>query len=132
MAGQAHWRTWDLTGLTVTQLRFDYSFTIHIWSGERELRILLGSPFVLRSPSGERQVMDPEQDCTLAPLLPLLHRPVASFAASSEGRCVLRFEDGTEIQAAPDPSYEAWEAAGGGELSDLQLLCGPGGGSPWG
>jgi len=94
MTVQAEWRTWELSGLTVTQLRFDFSFSIHMWSLQRDLLITFGTPFTLQSDIGEAQTFDPERNETLAPLLSLLHRKVAGFSASSKGECVLRFEDG--------------------------------------
>jgi hypothetical protein len=53
------------------------------------------------------------------------------FAASSDGRCVLRFEDGAELRGDPHEKYEAWEAHGAGDLEGVSLLCPVGGGRPW-
>ena len=128
----AEWRTWDLIGLKVTQLRLDFQLHVPMWSLQREILIIFGTPFVLRRPTGEDQIFDPEQSETLCPLLSLLHRPVERFAASSDGRCLLRFADGTELHGEPHEKYEAWETHGEGDLGDASLLCGVGGGSPWG
>jgi hypothetical protein len=119
---------WDLAGLEVTFLHFDCRFTVDIWSAERSLSIVFGTQFVLSVPGGEGRVFYPEQNETLGPLLSLLHRPVISFGASSDGRCVLRFADGTELRGEPHPQFEAWEAHGTGDLDSIALLCG----SPWG
>ena len=125
------WREWDLEGLEVTQLRFDFQFHVHLESSERGLLITFGSPIVLRSNAGEPLLMDPEQTHTLSPLFSLLFRPAVSFRASSEGQCQLRFQDGSELSCAPNERYEAWESHGTGELASASLLCGPGGGPPW-
>jgi hypothetical protein len=125
-------REWDLTGLDVTFLHFDYRFTVDMWSADRSLSIIFGSEFILGVPGCADGVFDPEQNEMLGPLLLVLHRPVSRFKASSDGRCVLRFADGTEIRGEPDPQYEAWEAQGTGGLESIALLCGPGGGCPWG
>ena len=116
----------------MTQLRFDFQFHLHMWSLERDLLITFGTPFTLRSQEGEVHAFDPERSESLCPLLSLLHRSVETFAASSIGECVLRFEDGTELRGVPHESYEAWESHGTGELESASLLCGVGVGSPWG
>ena len=132
MQEQAEWRTWNLNGLTVTQLRVDYQFHLHMWSLERELLITFATPFTLRSSKSEVHTFDLEQSESLCPLLSLLHRPVETFSASSTGECVLRFEDGTELRGVPHERYESWESHGTGELEDASLLCGVGANSPWG
>ena len=126
------WREWDLKGLQVTFLHFDYRFTVDMWSAERSLSIIFGSTLILSERGCEDGVFDPAQNEMLGPLLLLLHRPVSSFKASIDGRCVLRFIDGTELRGVPHPRFEAWEASGTGGLKGISLLCGPGGGSPWG
>lgn len=128
----AEWRKWDLAGLEVTFLHFDYRFSVDMWSVERSLSIVFETPLGLHVPGSEEKVFDPEQNRQLGPLLSLLHLPVTSFAASSDGRCVLKFADGTELRSEPNPQFEAWEAHGTGDLKSIGLLCGPGGGSPWG
>jgi len=116
----------------VTQLQFDYGFHVSMWSLQRELIVTFGTQFTLRPPTGEERVFNPEQVESLCPLLLLLHRPVVEFAASDEGRCVLKFEDGTVLRSEPHESYEAWESHGSDDLEDASLLCDVGGGSPWG
>jgi len=118
--------------LEVTFLHFDYRFTVDMASGDRSLSIIFECPFSMRLPSGEERSFDPEENETLGPLLSLLHRPVSTFLASSNGLCVLRFRDGTELRGQPHPQFESWEATGTGELERIGLLCGPGGDSPWG
>jgi Family of unknown function (DUF6188) len=132
MKEQAEWRTWNLSRLEVTQLRLDFQFHVHMWSLERDLLVSFGAPFTFRSPTGEIHTFDPERSETLCPLLSLLHRSVATFAASSEGECVLQFEEGAELRSNPHEKYEAWESHGTGALEGASLLCGIGGGAPWG
>lgn len=129
---QPTWRTWNIAGLEVTQLRFDYRFHVHMWSLDHDLLVTFGTPFMLRSAEGDIHTFDPERSDELCPLLLLLHRSVTTFAASSDGECVLRFENGAELRGAPHEKYEAWETCGTGDLEDASLLCGVGGGSPWG
>jgi hypothetical protein len=132
MGSPQQWREWNLEGLEVTQLRFDFQFHVQIDSSERSLQITLSSPIILRSDMDAPLLLDPEQTYTLSPLLSLLFKPVVSFRASSDGDCHLRFQNGAELSCAPDERYEAWESHGTGELASASLLCGPGGGSPWG
>jgi Family of unknown function (DUF6188) len=132
MKEQAEWRTWDLSDLKVTQLRLDYYFHVHMWSLERDLLITFGTPFTLRSPTGEIRTFDPERSEELCPLLSLLHRSVVMFSALSEGACRLQFEGSAELRGEPHEKYEAWESHGTGDLEGASLLCDIGGGSPWG
>ena len=132
MKEHAEWRTWDVTGLKVTQLRLDYQFHVHMWSLERDLLITFGTPFTLRSATGEIHTFDPERSEELCPLLSLLHRSVVRFSASSKGACTLQFEDGADLRGEPHEKYEAWESHGTGELEGASLLSVVGGGSPWG
>lgn len=120
-----------MSGLKVTQVRFDYSFHVHMWSLERDLIISFGAPFTFSSPSGEVHRFDPERQDELSPLLLLLHRSVSMFSASSAGHCILLFDDGAELRANPHEKYEAWESHGGGSLDSASLLCGVGGGLAW-
>ena len=132
MSEQAEWRTWSLAGLEVTQLRFDYQFHVHMWLPDRDLLVSFGTPFALRLRAGEPRTFDPERNESLGPLLSVLHLPVTQFAASSEGECALLFGDGAELRGTPHERYEAWESRGTGDLASASLLCGVGGGSPWG
>jgi hypothetical protein len=131
MKEQVEWRTWDVDGLKVTQLRLDSRFHVHMWSLERDLLISFGAPFKRRAETGEVCTFDPERSETLCPLLTLLGRAVSQFAASSEGECALLFADGSELRVEPHEKYEAWEARGTGGLEGASLLCDVGGGSPW-
>lgn len=132
MAGSAEWRAWDLDGLKVTQLCFDFRFHVHMWTLERELLISFGTPFMFRAANGHEVTVDPAQKGELSPLLTLFFLPVRRFAASSEGHCLLEFSDGTELRGEPHELYEAWESQGTGDLESASLLCDIGGGSPWG
>ena len=87
------WTEWNLTGLQVTQLWFDYRFHVHFWALDRDLLLVFGTPFTYRPGTGKSVILDPEQNETLAALLSLLHKPVHSFSASSRGQCVLRLSD---------------------------------------
>ncbi len=126
------WREWDLQGLEVTQLCFDHQLTMTMWSRERHLSIKFQTQISFCSADGCDTPFDPEQTTTLSPLLSLLHCPLACFRASSDGHCEVFFQDGTRLSCAPDGQYEAWDSQGSGDLSSASLLCGPGGGSPWG
>src|ERR1044071_2126994 len=112
MKEQDEWRTWSLKGLTVTQLRFDCQFHVHMWSLDRDLLVSFGAPFTLHTRAGDSRMFDPERVETLCPLLSLLRRPAAEFAASSGGRCRLRLEDGSELRGEPHDRYEAGLALG--------------------
>ena len=132
MDNHPQWREWNLEGLEVTQLCFDYQFRVQMGLPERSLLITFSSPVILRSNNDEPLLLDPEQTRTLSSLLSLLFQPTVTFRASSEGHCQLRFQNGSELSCAPDERYEAWASLDTGELTSASLLCEPGGGSPWG
>jgi len=126
------WRSWDLKGLRVTQLRFDAQLHIHMWTLDRDLLVSFGNEFIFKDADGRTSTFDPERVSELAPILGLLFKPVLQSSASSTGICILKFEDGSELQCEPHEKYEAWESRGTENLQGASLLCGPGGGSPWG
>ena len=94
LSGETQWRKWVLQGLEVTQIRFDHSTHIHAWSQERDLLLILGSPFALQTVDGPAVRLAPEQSESLCPLLSLLFRPLTDFRVSSAGECRLTFADG--------------------------------------
>ncbi len=132
MSLQVQWREWNLTGLEISQLHFDSRVTFNLWFQERKLVLVFGCPFTFRTAEGVVWECHGEKSETLCPLLPLCFRPASIFRASSEGNCELIFEDGGRLSCSPDENYEAWESHGSGDLATACLLCGPGGGSPWG
>ncbi len=125
------WKSWDLRGLCVTQLTIDSRFTISIWARDRELQLILETPFQFKNREGQVTDHDPEDVNSIATLLDLLNLEVIEFRVSSEGRCTLYFRNGMELRARLDESFEAWKCYGRGSLASVQLLCGPGGGQPW-
>ena len=118
--------------MRVTQLRFDAEFHVHMWTLEKDLLVVFGTPFTFRSTDGQIRQFNPEQSEELGPLLSILQKHAITFSSSSLGSCTLSFEDGTELHSEPHPLYEAWYSKGSGNLSSASLLCGVGGGSPWG
>lgn len=128
--GQHNWRFSDQP---VTQLLIDPGeFRFRSWTLSDSLEIRCGVPFRFAEADGREWIVDPTAHEQLAPLLTLLGRMLEEMEISRDGSLSVRFGDGSRIQVAPHPEYEAWEAHGGGRLEGLGYLCGPGGGSPWG
>jgi hypothetical protein len=132
MDTSVQWREWSLAGLKVTQLKFDYQIHVHMWTRERDLVVIFEAPVTLLAADGNACKCYYAKSETLCPLLSLLFQEVSAFHASSEGECRLEFEDGTELVCGPDEQCEAWQSHGSGNLVNASLLCGPGGGAPWG
>ena len=126
------WRTWNLHGLRVTQLRFDYQLWIILWSLEGCLEICFMTPFTYLPGKDEGFELDPERKEEMAPILHLLHSEAESFSASSMGDCILKMADGSKIKSQAHQDYEAWQSIGSGSLNSASLLCPIGDGSPWG
>ena len=126
-------RDWDLGGREVTQLIIDpNAFRFVVWTQDGSVEIRLETPFELQTPDGQLVVLDPASTAELVPILRLLGLGVNGIVASEVGRLEVRFVDDTRIISEPHPAFEAWQTTGDGDLSRLNYLCGPGGGSPWG
>jgi hypothetical protein len=135
MAEDVTWREWDLSGLTVDQLRFDSQVTVLVQEGlRRSLFLMFGSPFEYRPPTGVAVPIDSQSVTTeqAGLLVGLLWRPAKLFRVSSTGYCELHIDNGVVIAARPDADYESWHSSGTGDLESASMLCTPGGGTPWG
>lgn len=117
------WHEWDLSGLTVTQLRLDYAFSVHLWSLDRDLLVRFATPFTFRPASGVAVTIDPTVPGAVAPALSVLHQPAATFRVSSADRCTLRLAGGSELSSARHPEFEAWESSGSGDLEPASWLA---------
>lgn len=115
---------WDLpvAGQLVTQLRFDYAFSILLEDG---VLIRIGGSFVLITPSGQH-ALDPESDPEeMAPVLALARSTVVQGSAFEDGSLELSFSTGELLLVPVSEQYEAWEAAGS---KGMLVVSSPGGG----
>ena len=87
--------------------------------------------FVLHR-GGEQVDVNPERIESVSPALAMLHQPVDSLTAYRDGRLILRMIGGDEIVVEKDTQYESWETHGTGMLANVNMLCSPHEGSPWG
>ena len=123
---------WTFSDSEITQLTIDpSSVRIACWSLDAELEVRLGSPFLFEDAEGIQSQIDPGEPHQLAPMLSLIGVSLSQLDIAREGAIKLRFGDGSQIRAQPDPAYEAWEVNGGGAFDPIGYLCMPGGGSPW-
>ena len=125
-------RRWNLAGLDVTRLALSYQVELSMWSRDRALTLVIEGPFEVVRPTGSSVTVTPGTPGTYEPLLSLLHQPVSDFVARENGSCELTFASGTLLRVGPLDRYEAWNTYGEGSLQSAALLCGPGGGRPWG
>ena len=123
MEEQESWQEWDLSGLSVTQLRLDHAFSVHLWSLDRDLLVRFGTPFTFRPASGETVMIDPENVSAVVPVLSVLHQPAATFRVSSADRCELRMADGSKLSSERHPDFESWESRGSGDLESASWLA---------
>ena len=124
---------WRLRDRVITQLVLDPSaIRLHTWALDGAAEIRFAAPFNFSLPTGTSFTLDPEQPATLAPVLDLLNRPLATIVVRRAGGLEITFADGTRLRAEPHPRFEAWEITGSGSLQELSYLAQPGGGSPWG
>ena len=124
---------WELRDFRVTQLHVDLSsFRVETWTLEGSLEIRLSVPFHYREADGHDRRIDPEEPERLAPLLSILGSYITTIVVARSGNLLVQLADGSEIQAASHPRFEAWELTGGGTLEGISYQASPGRGSPWG
>ena len=124
-------RTWNLSGFTLDRISLDYQVTLLIARPHSSLMVILTQPFALRFES-HTALITHEAILTTVPLLRLLHTPVTSLTAFRSGQLLLKFDAGAEIEVQKDDQYESWQTFGEGEVADVQMLCSPHPGAPWG
>lgn len=112
-----------LRGASVVQCCIDYSVTLKFDSPSAQLR--LEGSFTIRDESGHEILFPSEGDVTrFGPVLKLWGARVLEAIADENGSLTLRFDDGSELRAPPDPQYESWEFAG---PSGFDVIAMPGG-----
>ena len=127
-------RVWHIGGHEVTFLHIDNRFGFDCWwcddRGDHQLNVSIENTFVFVDCETEH-TCTPERIETIAPVLSILHRPVASLTAFANGRLEIDFVDTAQIRVSKDLQYESWEANGKGDLQDLVLRCTPHESPPW-
>jgi hypothetical protein len=116
-----------MAGLTVTQCRLDYAFSLVVaGKAEDSYYVTIEEPFTVRTPGGaDDVVLDPEGDPTrMAPALGLLRQDLEEAIAFKDGRLELTFVDGTALSAAVSEDHEAWNVVG---PAGLRIVSMPGG-----
>jgi hypothetical protein len=118
----------ELSGQSVRSIALDYAVTL-VLDGGVEIRI--ATAFSVRAPSGQVVQIDPEQlGPGLEHIVDVLHGTVTDAVAQESGTLVLDFDNGAQLEVAPDDSYEAWTLAGS---HGQKVVAGPGGElSTWG
>ena len=129
-------KEWNLNGHLVTQLVFDYGFTIKVWWAEssdadNELFVVVEVPFVLQIGQSEYECLPGEPD-SMAPALELLHKPAQSLVVNAAGKLEINFEPETHLIVERHAQFDSWQAIGQGELASIQLLCSAHDVPPWG
>ncbi|SDZ32755.1 DUF6188 family protein [Herbiconiux ginsengi] len=110
----------SIRGELVTQLRFDFGFTIVTEGSE----IRIETPFQLIGLDAETRMIDPEQPSRADELLEL-HQAYVDGDCFDDGRLELRFSNGFTVNVASDINFEAWALTrGSGEMA----VATPGGG----
>lgn len=112
-----------IVGTVVTQLRFDFAFTL-TFDANVDLRIETG--FSMVAAGGGLETFDPDVDLVRMGDLLTLHQAEVKSAVTDEiGNLRVDFSDGRTLQCRPDQQYEAWNLSG---EDGLLYVCLPGGG----
>ena len=113
-------------GRTVTRILIDFAVTLQFSELKRpSATFVLEAPFGLAAAGAEPVDVHPgelgQQAVAVAALFGAVLREVD---ANQTGVLTLRFEDGSTIEARPDPRYESWSYVSddGG-----RVICAPGG-----
>ena len=112
-----------MDGEPLNQLVIDWQVRLRAYDHPVDVEIVLTTPFRLVI-GGCKHVVRPGDMASLAPVLGLYRKPVATVVAQKDGRLEVRFSDGDLLQAKPDPDDESWELAVNG---GPRLVCLPGG-----
>lgn len=123
---------WELPvgGWTVTRCFVDpAAFGLLVDGGTGDiLRVYLEAPFAFTASNGESETFGGSHDpLSFAPLLRLMGRAVSAVKISPNSDLAIEFADGSKLEAAPIPKFEAWGIEG---LGKLLIHSPPGGGDP--
>lgn len=129
-------RVWDLSG-TILHIRLDYQVTLVLGmpmvkdEPQSTFTVVIEQPFTLRI--GRDMIrISPGMVLSVVPLLTLLQEPLVSLTAYRDGKLLILFEEGAEIELQKDNQYESWNTFGEGEFAGVEMLCSGHDSSPWG
>lgn len=113
-----------IAGRRITQLRYDFAFTMEFSDEINSLSIRIGAALTLTSPAGTAEY-NPERAIECGPTLRLFNARVIEAKVFSCGRLEIWFSDGVSLAVEPDSHFEAWQAT---STYGLHLVSLPGGG----
>ena len=112
-----------LQGEPINRVSLDWQVHLHSYDHPAEVEIAISCPFRLVL-GGEVHEVLPGRLETLAPVLRVFRKPVASVVAQKDGHLEVRFSDGDRLTVAPHPHDDAWEL---GLTPGVRIVCLPGG-----
>jgi hypothetical protein len=118
----------DLQGRSVEMLTIDHRVTLHLHGDAGyDGSIIFESGFKIGVSGRDAIVLHPEEKARLTPILECFGKTVAAVSVSRKvGALTLTFTEGTVIEVASDPHYEAWAVNAPG----VKIVATPGGGEP--
>lgn len=123
-----------LTGCQVWRTAFDHQVRLtliarHKDEGYRvEAELIIETPFLLRDATGEWHELAPGTGSSLAPVLDLFMKTIATVEIRKQGALSLTFDNNAELFIGPHPQFESWHLSGHGVDN---ILVGPGGHTDW-
>lgn len=119
---------WVLLDHRITQLVLDtQSLRFQSWSLDGSTEVRIAGVFTLRQPGGAARELDPSDTVTLAPLLAIVRRRLASLTIARDGELTVDIEGGMALVVPASRRTDAWEVQGGGVLEGLSYRCLAGG-----
>ena len=112
-----------IAGGRIERCIVDYGISYEVETSDGTATLRIEGEFHLES-HNEQYSLSPETPLCLGPALALLHSSIQTASAQSDGKLVLRLEDGRSLSINADEEYEAWQLKG---PNKLMLVCMPGG-----
>jgi hypothetical protein len=109
-----------LRGATVTRCYVD-QYAVGFLADEAN--VYLEGQFKIVKDGDQIELGASDEPTQYIPLLALIGQTVSEAEATREGELALVFSDGTQLNASPDPAYEAWNVT----VEGWNLVSLPGG-----
>lgn len=116
---------WQLTmdNGQIRRIEIDFQVRFVFEDSRDSATITIESPFFIKN-KDKKEVLNPEDTTTLAPVLPLFLAHVQDVIINKTGNLKISLKGEKSIEVFPDDQYEAWQIV---SSLNILLVCSPGG-----
>ena len=107
----------------VQLIQIDFRLGLFLGDAPDMAKLYIAEDFLLKN-QGREDTINPEDSCSLAPLLAFFNAKVAGIDIRTTGHLRLEFEAGSSLEVNPNELYEAWEL---NSSIGVMMICSPGG-----